>query len=1172
MVISPTAAARAQSRCMLSIGLAAALFCGLLPIGGLAAAAPARPVSPSVTTVATPVFFDLVVDDVRGRVYGSDKSGGNVYVLDATTGATIVTVSVGATTGPAGMDISPDGTHLAVAESNNAEIALIDLTTTTPSLTPNRMIPQGTSGPNQPWDVRYGRTGRVYSVGNPGSGGFDYVHAFDTTTLLEVGRSGAIVRAAPRLAITGDRNSLFVMESAFSPQSLTKFDISTDLPGSPALAPFGSAVGTTVAVKPDGSAVFLSSGQVWVPQLTHLLGSFPMGSNVVYSAANNRVFESGGNQVSEVDGSAFPYPVIGVAATTGTAGALRANAAGTKVYVSTSSSFQIFDVAIDFAGPTVPASTQPYAQVVLDVSRGLLYASDTGAGKVRVFQTSDLVDIADIDVGATGRPMGMDLSPDASHLAVALNGAGQLVLINLATRILDGHLYPLGATGPIVPFDVRYGRTGRLYSSGSPGSSGFDYIHVFDTATFAEAGRSTAIVRGDPHLAISPDGNSLYADEDFSPPSLYRFNVTTDAPPAPTQSSGTPVYGELAVRSDGSAVYVSGGQAWSADLQTSFGNLGAAGPNLAYAGTVGTDRLFVSQNSTMAEMSAASPYSSIGIWTVPAIAGPLKADLAAGFAYVSTASGIVKVNLASPPPSAPQIGTAVAGVGSATVSWSPPTFVAGGLTKYTITSSGGAFLDVGPTITSAVIAGLTSVAHTFTVTATSATGAGPASAPSNSVTPLPGGTYHPLVPARILDTRFAIGVPVRPAGQLGAGQSLDLQVLGQGGVLPSGVSGVVLNVTVTATNAASFLSVWPQGSPRPVVSNLNWVPGKTVANLVEVAVNPATGRVSFFNSGGNTDVIVDVQGYVGDNTDSYTKAGLFNPLPPKRDLDTRIGVGAPQARLGPGATLNLTVTGVNGVPATGVSAVILNVIAVIPSTAGFLSVWPAGATRPTASNLNFLPNQVVPNRVMVGVGTGGSNAGKVSIYNPSGTVDVVADVNGWFTDATSTAGGSAFVGVLPIRIFDTRASVGGPIPAGFYLSLGPSSPPPNPLAALVLNVTAVAPTSDGFLTLYPDSGTTDHTPPTASDLNFVAGDVVPNLTVVKLGPNSRFDTFNPSGSTDVVYDEDGYYGTLAPAPPLVVAPRQQTVHDTAAATAFSTEALISTSAGAEPRQRAEWRP
>jgi FG-GAP-like repeat len=561
-------------------------------------------------------------------------------------------------------------------------------------------------------------------------------------------------------------------------------------------------------------------------------------------------------------------------------------------------------------------------------------------------------------------------------------------------------------------------------------------------------------------------------------------------------------------------------------------------PDLALAGTDGTlqtwvsllDGTFLAANSLVVAPGSPNPAALDTI-----VSGLFNSDASLDFAVTAgSASGttFVYVVLGNGLPSPPDGVAAIAGVGSATITWQAPADNAGyPVSAYRITSSGGATLDVGPITTSVVMAGLSPVAHTFTVTATNSVGMGPASAASTTVTPLPGGTYHPLVPARVLDTRFAIGVPARPAGPLRGGQSLDLQVTGQGGVPTPGVSSVVLNVTITAPTNAGFLSVWPQGSSRPLVSNLNWTPGKTVANLVEVAVGP-TGMVSFFNPAGNVDVIADVQGYVGDSTDSYTRAGLFNPLPPKRDLDTRIGVGAPAAKLGPGATLDLTVTNLNGVPAAGVSAVILNVTAVGPSQAGFLTVWPAGTTRPTASNLNFLPNQVVPNRVMVGVGTG-PNAGKVSIYNPSGTVDLVADVNGWFTDATSAAGGSAFVGELPGRIFDTRGQPGqpaiGPFPPRGILTLGPA---PSDHSALVLNVTAVTPTAAGYLTLYPDNpADPNRTPPTASDLNFVAGDVVPNFTVVKLGSSSSFDTYNAAGNTDVVYDEDGYYGAIAPPPP-----------------------------------------
>jgi len=351
------------------------------------------------------------------------------------------------------------------------------------------------------------------------------------------------------------------------------------------------------------------------------------------------------------------------------------------------------------------------------------------------------------------------------------------------------------------------------------------------------------------------------------------------------------------------------------------------------------------------------------------------------------------------------------------------------------------------------------------------------------------------------------------------------------------VSGVILNVTVTGTSAASYLSVWPQGVARPVVSSLNWTPGMTVANLVEVAVS-ASGRVSFFNAAGSTHLIVDVQGYVGDATNSFDRSGLFHPVTPGRDLDTRLGIGAPMARLGAGQTLDLTVTNLNGVPASGVSAVVLNVTAVNPDSPGYLTVWPTGATQPTASNLNFLAGQVVPNRVTVGVGA----SGRVSIFNPSGTVDVVADVNGWFTDGTSTAGGSAYVGEVPIRIFDTRDPADCAQPCGILggsmLPISVTSAYTPPRLASVLNVTVVSPTQPGYLTVYPDDGSNGFViPPLASDLNFVAGQVVPNMVVVKLGPNGPFridgfDTYNPAGNVNVVYDEDGFYGQAVVSPPL----------------------------------------
>ncbi|NMM35075.1 MAG: hypothetical protein HHJ13_13965, partial [Phycicoccus sp.] len=80
-----------------------------------------------------------------------------------------------------------------------------------------------------------------------------------------------------------------------------------------------------------------------------------------------------------------------------------------------------------------------------------------------------------------------------------------------------------------------------------------------------------------------------------------------------------------------------------------------------------------------------------------------------------------------------------------------------------------------------------------------------------------------------------------------------------------------------------------------------------------------------------------------------------------------------------------------GLPA-GTTAVALNVTATNPTAASYLTVYPAGATRPTASNLNFVKAQTIANLVIARVGTGN----KVTFYNAAGTVDIIADLAGYY--------------------------------------------------------------------------------------------------------------------------------------------------------------------------------
>ncbi|MBV8979586.1 MAG: hypothetical protein JO086_01680, partial [Acidimicrobiia bacterium] len=137
-------------------------------------------------------------------------------------------------------------------------------------------------------------------------------------------------------------------------------------------------------------------------------------------------------------------------------------------------------------------------------------------------------------------------------------------------------------------------------------------------------------------------------------------------------------------------------------------------------------------------------------------------------------------------------------------------------------------------------------------------------------------------------------------------------------------------------------------------------------------------------------------------TVSLPATARYTPLTPARILDTRDGTGGFSQPIGAGGSINVQVTGVGGVPSSGVSAVALNLTGTEATTGTFLSVYPAGTSRPTASNLNLGPAQNVANMVVVKVGTNG----QVTLYNDQGWTHAIFDVAGWYSDGiTSTAGG-----------------------------------------------------------------------------------------------------------------------------------------------------------------------
>lgn len=380
----------------------------------------------------------------------------------------------------------------------------------------------------------------------------------------------------------------------------------------------------------------------------------------------------------------------------------------------------------------------------------------------------------------------------------------------------------------------------------------------------------------------------------------------------------------------------------------------------------------------------------------------------------------------------------------------------------------------------------------------------PASAASSAP-----GSFTSVTPARLLDTRSA-------GGPVASNATVVLPVDGHGGVPASGVSAVVLRVTVTQPTSTGWIAVWGGGA-LPNASNMNFAAGQVVGNLVTTPV-AADGSVSLHNgSPGTVQIVVDVSGYYLAGTPQA--AGTFSSVTPYRVLDTRNGTGAPKQAVAAGQTVDVQVNGVGPVPSQDVSAVVLNLTVTQPATGGWVAVWGGGAL-PNASSLNFQSGQVIANLVTTPVSTDGT----VSFHNgSSGTVQLVADVAGYYL-----AGGPLNEGGLgpvpPYRMLDTRNGTGGvsgPVSAGATVHLpvaGRGWVLPSGVSAVVLNVTATLATRSGWIAVWGGG-----TQPATSSLNFDAGKTVSNLVVTPVAPDGTVSLNNGSGGTvQLVADVFGY--------------------------------------------------
>lgn len=263
-----------------------------------------------------------------------------------------------------------------------------------------------------------------------------------------------------------------------------------------------------------------------------------------------------------------------------------------------------------------------------------------------------------------------------------------------------------------------------------------------------------------------------------------------------------------------------------------------------------------------------------------------------------------------------------------------------------------------------------------------------------------------------------------------------------------------------------------------------------------------------------TMTATDAGGNTASVTKTFTTAGdYYTPVVPTRILDTRTGLGTTAdtaAKVPANGTIKLKVTGVNGLPLSGIDSVALNVTVTNPAAGGYVSAYPDGIAKPTVSNLNFAAGETIPNTVIVKVGAGGY----IDLTNASGApADLIADVQGFY----SADGSSGYRTVTPTRVLDTRTGK-TTIPANGTAKVYFGSY--TGATAVTVNLTAVNAKQGGYLTAYPS----DAAMPKASNVNFTPGQVIQNEAIVKVGADGYVDFTNGSGgSVDLIVDLTGYF-------------------------------------------------
>ncbi len=221
-----------------------------------------------------------------------------------------------------------------------------------------------------------------------------------------------------------------------------------------------------------------------------------------------------------------------------------------------------------------------------------------------------------------------------------------------------------------------------------------------------------------------------------------------------------------------------------------------------------------------------------------------------------------------------------------------------------------------------------------------------------------GRAFHPMTPARWIDTRGAAVMLPQLTGAKATGSQIEVPIRGIGGI-PDGATGVWLNLTVAEPTGPTVLLAYPGPcGTAPLASTVNARASRNSASSTLVALG-SNGSICVLTYSGNSHIVIDVAGWFGTGDGGL----LYQERTPTRLLDTRLVSTAPSR-----TERALAVAGV----------AVLNVVSTESTDFGFVTARPCGASA-TSSLVNSTPTESTSNMTAVAAGVGGNTCVQSSV-------------------------------------------------------------------------------------------------------------------------------------------------------------------------------------------------